>query len=64
MREAIEILPDIQHNSFIVPVKEPYELVNAGERQAYGKYHYECIYDENGSCTVRKKESRVMAGDK
>lgn len=55
-----EILPDIQHNSFILPVEEPYKFVNVNERQAYSKFHYEFSYDENGNCTIQKCASRVL----
>lgn len=55
-----EILPDIQHNSFILPMEEPYELVNKKKRQAYSRFHYECSYDKNGNCTIQKCASRVL----
>lgn len=59
-----ELLPDIQYNSFIIPVKEPYEFVDSKERQAYGGFHYECHFDENGNCTIQKHPSRILTNHK
>lgn len=60
MLNSEEILPDIQHNSFIVPVDEPREIMDIKERQAYERYHYEFSYDEDGNCTIQKHVSRVL----
>lgn len=56
-----EILPEIQHNSFVVPEEEPYEFVASKERLIYGNFHYECSYDEKGNCTMRKCASRISS---
>ena len=55
------ILPAIQRNSFVVPEEDPYEFTASKERQAYGSFHYECSYDENGKCTIKKCTSKVSS---
>lgn len=56
-----EILPAIQHNSFVILKEDPHEFVNSKERQTYGSFHHEFTYDENGNCTVKKCASRILS---
>lgn len=58
--ELEEVLPRIHQNSFIVPVEEPYEFTDFKEQQAYGGFHYELDFKEDGSCIMQKHASRVL----
>lgn len=61
MKNEIDVLPDIQHNSFILPTPRPYEFVDVKEQQAYEEFHYEYSYDSQGNCCLKKSASRVLS---